>query len=155
MTLSAICQHESAIRIHMAVDLKTALPPLSPAHLSRLSPNPGFGSPVSYSRFLLAFICGNAYISVLLSQIIPSFLPSILIKCSSCETQSGNINKHSKRTLPGELYTLWKDVGDELCVGISWSDGSNLEPFEERQTLVAEPQSQAREPANWAGVALI
>lgn len=54
------------------------------------------------------------------------------------------INKDSKRTLPGELYNSWKDFGDELCIRISWGNGSNLDPFEERQTLIVELQSQAR-----------
>ena len=86
----------------------------------------------------------------------PTFsLPSILIKRSSCENQFGTINKESKRTLLGELYNPWKDGGDELCVGISWGNGSNLEPFEDRQTLVVGPQSQAREPANWTSIVLL
>ena len=48
------------------------LPP-SPSHPSRLSQSPGFGFPVSCSKFPLAicFAYGNIYVSVRLSQIIP------------------------------------------------------------------------------------
>ena len=51
----------------------TSLLPLSPLHPSRLSQSTGFGFPVSYSKFPLAFdfAYGIAYVSLLLPQIIP------------------------------------------------------------------------------------
>ena len=71
--VSAMNQCEWAIGIHLSPPSWTSLLPLSPFHPSRLSQSAGFGFPVSYSKFPLAiyFAYGIAYVSMLLSQIIP------------------------------------------------------------------------------------
>ena len=70
----------------MSPPSRTSLPPPSPFHPSRLSQSPGFGFPVSYSKFPLAilFTYGHVYILILLSQVIPpSSFPTVTISLFS------------------------------------------------------------------------
>ena len=59
--------------------LLKALPPPSPPHLSRWSQTTNFGFPVSCIKLPLSicFICGNIYVSMLLSCIIPPSPPTV------------------------------------------------------------------------------
>ena len=67
--VSAKRQHELAIGTQVSLPLKSP----APSHPSRLSQSTDFGFPTSYSKFPLAicFTCGNVYVSMLFSQIIP------------------------------------------------------------------------------------
>ena len=69
----AMHQYESAIVIHVPPPSWTPLPPTSPAYPSRLSQRTSFGCHVSYVKLSLViyFTYGDAYISVLFSQIVP------------------------------------------------------------------------------------
>ena len=63
----AIHQYEPAIGIMYH------LPPTSAPYPSRLSQSTGFVCPASYIKLtpVICFTCGNAYVSMLFSQIIP------------------------------------------------------------------------------------
>ena len=84
---SAICQHESAIGIHMTPPPWTSLTPPTPFHPTGLSQSTGFELPESYNKFLLIiyFAYGNIYVSMLLSLSYVSFphrvYKSILCVC--------------------------------------------------------------------------
>ena len=69
----AVHQHELALGIHMSPPSWTT----PPSHPSQLSQSTSFGFPASYSKLTLAIYLtyGNAYVSMLFSQIIPP-LPS-------------------------------------------------------------------------------
>ena len=71
----AIHQHEMAIVIHMSPPSWISLLSPSLSYPSRLSQSTGFRCPASYIELALViyFTYGNAYISVLFSQIIPPF----------------------------------------------------------------------------------
>ena len=61
---------------------KTSLPSPSRFHLSRWSQSTAFGFSVSQSKFPLAiyFTHGNAYVSMLFSEIIPASLSPAVFK---------------------------------------------------------------------------
>ena len=73
--VSSIYQHEWATSLHILLPYWTFLPPPSPSHPSRLSQSTSLEVPASYNKFPLAiyFTYGDVYVSMLLSQIIPTF----------------------------------------------------------------------------------
>ena len=62
----------------------TSRPPSTPFHSSRLSQSTKFELPVLYSKFpqVIYFIYGRVYVSVLLSQFIPSSSPTVFTSLS-------------------------------------------------------------------------
>ena len=83
---SAICQHESAIGIHMSPPSWTSLTPPTPSHPTGFSQSTGFELPESYNKFLLViyFAYGNTHVSMLLCLfILPSPSPTVPISLFS------------------------------------------------------------------------
>ena len=71
----AIHQCELVIGIHMSPPIWTPLPPPFPSCPSLMSQSTSFGCPASHIKLALViyFTYGNIYVSMLFSQIIPSF----------------------------------------------------------------------------------
>ena len=93
---SAICQHESAIGIHMTPPSWMSLTPPTPSHPTGLSQSTGFELPESYNKFLLViyFAYSNLYVSMLLSLFI---LPLLTPQCPQVYSLC----------LLSSLYNIW------------------------------------------------
>ena len=89
IVLVSAMQQREPVGTHMLPPSWASLAPPIPSHPSTLSQNAGFELPASYSKFPMAvyFTCSNAYVSVLLSQFIPSS-PSFTVSTSLFSTSA-------------------------------------------------------------------
>ena len=81
--VSAVYQHESALDKHMSPPSWASLPPPTPSHLlgCHRAPDLSFLSHTANFHRLSNFTYGNVYVSMLLSQFVPSSLSPTVSPC--------------------------------------------------------------------------